>query len=189
MVLSEALNELRKTLRKGQQTMADWQGGELAVSAVPGAGKSTGMAVAAAIAIANFNLHRQKQLVIVTFTRSAVSNIRKKVSEHLKNLRLPQSAFTVSTLHSLAYTIASNHRDLSGFGAGETIIVSESQKQRLIRNATNLWVKENPKLYDLLLEGRSFDGEDTERLRRQTVLRTDVLPSLAREAIATAKFS
>lgn len=189
MVLSEALNELRKTLRKGQQTMADWQGGELAVSAVPGAGKSTGMAVAAAIAIANFNLHRQKQLVIVTFTRSAVSNIRKKVSEHLKNLRLPHSAFTVSTLHSLAYTIASNHRDLSGFGAGETIIVSESQKQRLIRNATNLWVKENPKLYDLLLEGRSFDGEDTERLRRQTVLRTDVLPSLAREAIATAKSS
>jgi DNA helicase-2/ATP-dependent DNA helicase PcrA len=189
MVAPEALNELRKTLRKGQQTMADWQGGELAVSAVPGAGKSTGMAVAAAIAIANFNLHRQKQLVIVTFTRSAVSNIRKKVSEHLKNLRLPQSAFTVSTLHSLAYTIASNHRELSGFGAGETIIVSESQKQRLIRNATNLWVKENPKLYDLLLEGRSFDGEDTERLRRQTVLRTDVLPSLAREAIATAKSS
>lgn len=189
MVLPEALNELRKTLRKGQQTMADWQGGELAVSAVPGAGKSTGMAVAAAIAIANFNLHRQKQLVIVTFTRSAVSNIRKKVSEHLKNLRLPQSAFTVSTLHSLAYTIASNHRELSGFGAGETIIVSESQKQRLIRNATNPWVKENPKLYDLLLEGRSFDGEDTERLRRQTVLRTDVLPSLAREAIATAKSS
>jgi DNA helicase-2/ATP-dependent DNA helicase PcrA len=189
MVSPEALNELRTTLRKGQQTMADWPGGELAVSAVPGAGKSTGMAVAAAIAIAKFQLHRQKQLVIVTFTRSAVSNIRKKVSEHLKNLRLPQSAFTVSTLHSLAYNIASTHRELSGFGVGETTIVSESQKQRLIRNATNIWMKENPKLYDLLLEGRGFDGEDTERLRRQTVLRTDVLPSLAREAIATAKSS
>ncbi|OYQ62416.1 DNA helicase UvrD [Pseudanabaena sp. SR411] len=189
MVTPEALNQLRTTLRKGQQTMADWQGGELAVSAVPGAGKSTGMAVAAAIAIANFNLHRQKQLVIVTFTRSAVSNIRKKVSEHLKNLRLPQSSFTVSTLHSLAYNIASTHRELSGFGAGETKIISESLKQKLIRNATNIWVKENPKLYDLLLEGKNFDGEDTERLRRQTVLRTDVLPSLAREAIATAKSS
>jgi DNA helicase-2/ATP-dependent DNA helicase PcrA len=187
--VSESLAKLRNTLRKGQQTMADWSGGELAVAAVPGAGKSTGMAVAAAIAIAKFQLHRQKQLVIVTFTRSAVSNIRKKVSEHLKNLRLPQSAFTVSTLHSLAYTIASNHRELSGFGMGETKIVSESQKQRLIRNATNFWVKENPKLYDLLLEGKNFDGEDTERLRRQTVLRTDVLPSLAKEAIATAKSS
>ena len=189
MVTPDALHELRKTLRKGQQTMADWQGGELAVSAVPGAGKSTGMAVAAAIAIANFNLHRQKQLVIVTFTRSAVSNIRKKVSEHLKHLRLPQSSFTVSTLHSLAYNIASTHRELSGFGSGETKIISESLKQKLIRNATNIWVKENPKLYDLLLEGKNFDGEDTERLRRQTVLRTDVLPSLAKEAIATAKSS
>jgi DNA helicase-2/ATP-dependent DNA helicase PcrA len=187
--VSASLDQLRNTLRKGQQTMADWSGGELAVAAVPGAGKSTGMAVAAAIAISKFQLHRQKQLVIVTFTRSAVSNIRKKVSEHLKNLRLPQSAFTVSTLHSLAYTIASNHRELSGFGMGETKIVSESQKQRLIRNATNFWVKENPKLYDLLLEGKNFDGEDTERLRRQTVLRTDVLPSLAKEAIATAKSS
>jgi len=97
---------------------------------------------------------------------------------------LPQSAFTVSTLHSLAYIIASTHRELSRFGAGETKIISESLKQKLIRNATNLWVKENPKLYDLLLEGRSFDGEDTERLRRQTVLRTDVLPNLAKEAIA-----
>ena len=189
MVTPEALNELRNTLRKGQQTMADWQGGELAVSAVPGAGKSTGLAVAAAIAIANFQLHRQKQLAIVTFTRSAVSNIRKKVSGHLKNLHLPQSAFTVSTLHSLAYTIASTHPELSGFGLGETTIISESQKQRLIRNAANFWVKEHPKLYDLLLEGRNFDGEDTERLRRQTALRTDVLPSLAKEAIATAKSS
>jgi len=187
--VSASLDKLRNTLRKGQQTMADWSGGELAVAAVPGAGKSTGMAVAAAIAISKFQLHRQKQLVIVTFTRSAVSNIRKKVSQHLKDLRLPQSAFTVSTLHSLAYTIASNHRELSGFGMGETKIVSESQKQRLIRNATNFWVKENPKLYDLLLEGKNFDGEDTERLRRQTVLRTDVLPSLAKEAIATAKSS
>jgi DNA helicase-2/ATP-dependent DNA helicase PcrA len=187
--VTASLDQLRNTLRKGQQTMADWHGGELAVAAVPGAGKSTGMAVAAAIAISKFQLHRQKQLVIVTFTRSAVSNIRKKVSEHLKNLRLPQRAFTVSTLHSLAYTLASNHRELSGFGMGETKIVSESQKQRLIRNATNLWVKENPKLYDLLLEGKNFDGEDTERLRRQTVLRTDVLPSLAKEAIATAKSS
>ncbi len=189
MITPEALDELRKSLRKGQQTMADWTGGELAVSAVPGAGKSTGMAVAAAIAIAKFELHRQKQLVIVTFTRSAVSNIRKKVSEHLKNLRLPQSSFTVSTLHSLAYNIASTHRELSGFGMGETKIISESLKQKLIRNATNIWAKENPKLYDLLLEGKNFDGEDTERLRRQTVLRTDVLPSLAKEAIATAKSS
>jgi DNA helicase-2/ATP-dependent DNA helicase PcrA len=187
MASTEIIDRLRQTLRQGQQAMADWEGGELAVAAVPGAGKSTGMAVAAAIAIAKFQLHRQKQLVIVTLTRSAVSNIRKKVLAHLKELRLPSSTFTVSTLHSLAYTIANNHRELSGIG--ETTIVSEAQKLRLIRNAANLWGKENSQLYALLLEGRGFDGEDTERLRRQTVLRTDILPTLGREAIATAKSS
>lgn len=187
MASTEIIDRLRQTLRQGQQAMADWEGGELAVAAVPGAGKSTGMAVAAAIAIAKFQLHRQQQLVIVTLTRSAVSNIRKKVLAHLKELRLPSSAFTVSTLHSLAYTIANNHRELSGIG--ETTIVSEAQKLRLIRSAASLWVKENPKIYALLLEGRGFDGEDTERLRRQTVLRTDILPSVGREAIANAKSS
>src|SRR5919199_538800 len=48
----QTLHRLRNGLRRGQQSMADWQGGQLAVSAVPGAGKSTGMAVAAAFAIA-----------------------------------------------------------------------------------------------------------------------------------------
>lgn len=47
----QTLQRLRNGLRRGQQSMTDWQEGQLAVSAVPGAGKSTGMAVAAAFAI------------------------------------------------------------------------------------------------------------------------------------------
>jgi DNA helicase II / ATP-dependent DNA helicase PcrA len=182
------LENLRATLRAGQQLMADWSGGELAVSAVPGAGKSTGMAVAGAIAIAKYKLHRNQQLVIVTFTRSAASNIRKRVRDRLQALRLPQSAFTVNTLHGLAFSIASSQPAISGLG-GAVQIISEPQKQRLIRQATTLWLKDNPQLYEQLVMGRGFDGEDTERMRRQTVLRTDVLPSLAKEAIAAAKSS
>jgi DNA helicase II / ATP-dependent DNA helicase PcrA len=182
------LENLRATLRAGQQLMADWSGGELAVSAVPGAGKSTGMAVATAIAIAKYKLHRNQQLVIVTFTRSAASNIRKRVRDILQTMRLPQSAFTVNTLHGLAFSIASSQPALSGLGSTVQII-SEPQKQRLIRQATTMWLKDNPQLYEQLVIGRGFDGEDTERMRRQTVLRTDVLPSLAKEAIAAAKSS
>ncbi|NJL43181.1 MAG: ATP-dependent helicase, partial [Pseudanabaena sp. SU_2_4] len=183
------LENLRATLRTGQQLMADWSGGELAVSAVPGAGKSTGMAVATAIAIAKYKLHRNQQVVIVTFTRSAASNIRKRVRDILQTMRLPQSAFTVNTLHGLAFSIASSQPALSGLGSSAVQIISEPQKQRLIRQATTQWLKENPQLYEQLVMGRGFDGEDTERMRRQTVLRTDVLPSLAKEAIAAAKSS
>jgi DNA helicase-2/ATP-dependent DNA helicase PcrA len=46
-----------------------------------------------------------------------------------------------------------------------------------------------PILYQQLIEGRQFDGEETERLRRQSVLRTEVLPSLADTVIREAKSS
>jgi Mrp family chromosome partitioning ATPase len=61
--LVEDLAALRDRLRAGQQALADWSGGPLAVSAVPGAGKSTGMAAAAAIAIARYGLNAKRQLV------------------------------------------------------------------------------------------------------------------------------
>ncbi len=183
------LEDLRNSLRSQQQVMADWQGGEMAVSAVPGAGKSTGMAVLAAIAIAKHHLNRQHQLIIVTFTRSAALNIRQKIVANLQKLHLPHSAFITNTLHGLAFSIASSHRELAGFSVDDTQIISESQKTRLIRQAVTDWIRANPKEYERLWQGRSFDGEDTERLRRQTVLRTDILPNLAKEVIATAKSS
>lgn len=41
-----AITRIRNSLRPGQQQMADWRSGPLAISAVPGAGKSTGIAAA-----------------------------------------------------------------------------------------------------------------------------------------------
>jgi DNA helicase-2/ATP-dependent DNA helicase PcrA len=41
------------------------------------------------------------------------------------------------------------------------------------------WLIADPIRYQKLLEGVEFDGEETERLRRQSVLRTEILPSLA----------
>ncbi|NKB17994.1 MAG: ATP-dependent helicase, partial [Pseudanabaena sp. CRU_2_10] len=76
------------------------------------------------------------------------------------------------------------------WGVAPCKLISEPREDNsLIRQATTQWLKENPQLYEQLVMGRGFDGEDTERMRRQTVLRTDVLPSLAKEAIAAAKSS
>jgi DNA helicase-2/ATP-dependent DNA helicase PcrA len=46
-----------------------------------------------------------------------------------------------------------------------------------------------PQTYQRLIEGQSFDGEETERLRRQSVLRTEILPNLATTTIHEAKSS
>ncbi|NEP23974.1 UvrD-helicase domain-containing protein [Moorena sp. SIO3I6] len=186
---AQELQRLRNSLRRGQQPMADWQGGTLAVSAVPGAGKSTGMAKAAAIAIANYQLHSRYQLLVVTFTRSAAASIRAKIRDDLKTLKVPQNSFVVYTLHGLALYIANRHPELSGLNLDSSTLVTPNQSHRLIRACVEQWIANYPRRYLTLLEGRSFDGEETERLRRQSVLRTEVLPNLAYTVIHEAKSS
>ena len=185
----QACQKIRDSLREAQKDMANWQGGPLAVSAVPGAGKSTGMAAAAAIAIATNRLHSHRQLVVVTFTRSAAANIKMKIRDRLRELSLPQGGFVVNTLHGLALNIARRHPDLSGLNLENSTLVNTTQSHRLIRTCVELWIAENPRRYQILLEGQQFDGEETERMRRQSVLRTEILPQLANTVIHEAKSS
>nr|NMG11360.1 DNA helicase UvrD [Brasilonema sp. UFV-L1] len=187
---------IRNTLRQGQLHMADWKSGSLAVSAVPGAGKSTGMAAAAAMAIAlqyeeSAQLRRKtrRQLIVVTFTRSAAANIKVKIREYLKQLSLPQTGFVVNTLHGLALNIASRYPDLSGLELENATLITPNQSHRFIRTAVEQWIVNHNALYFRLLNGIQFDGEETERLRRQSVLRTEVLPELATTVIHEAKSS
>lgn len=185
----QACQKIRDSLRDAQKDMANWQGGPLAVSAVPGAGKSTGMAAASAIAIARHQLHSRRQLVVVTFTRSAAANIKLKIRDRLKELSLPQGGFVVNTLHGLALNIARRHPDLSGLNLENSTLVNTTQSHRLIRACVESWIAENPRRYQILLEGQQFDGEETERMRRQSVLRTEILPQLATTVIHEAKSS
>ncbi|MCL6752302.1 ATP-dependent helicase [Nostoc sp. CCCryo 231-06] len=190
--LREKILAIRNSLRPGQQQMADWQSGPLAISAVPGAGKSTGMAAAAAIAIARQyeRSSSRRQLVVVTFTRSAAANIKAKIRKFLRDdLSLPQTGFFVYTLHGLALNIASRHSDLSGLQLQNVTLITPTQSHRFIRTSVEQWIANNPGIYLRLLEGHQFDGEETERLRRQSVLRTEVLPELANTVIHEAKSS
>ncbi|WP_404786297.1 ATP-dependent helicase [Altericista sp. CCNU0014] len=188
IALTQQLEQLRQSLRPGQREMAEWKGGPLAVSAVPGAGKSHGMAAAAAIAIARFNLGRAQQLVLVTFTRSAAANLKQKVRLFLKELDLPQTGFTVQTLHSLALNIASRYPQQSGLDLANATLISPYQSHRLVRQCVEQWIQAQPHLFRLLLEVGS-SGEEGERLRRQSALRSDILPALAHTAIHEAKSS
>jgi DNA helicase-2/ATP-dependent DNA helicase PcrA len=191
-LLASAEARIRNSLRPGQQQMADWQGGPLAVSAVPGAGKSTGMAAAAAIAIARQYARgrRNRQLVVVTFTRSAAANIKAKIRQYLREyFSLPPSGFVVHTLHGLALNIASRYPDLSGLQLDAVTLITPNQGHRLIRTCVEQWIAKHPGQYSRLIEGMQFDGEETERLRRQSVLRTEILPELATTVINEAKSS
>lgn len=173
----------------GQRSLADWQFGQLAVSAVPGAGKSHSMAIAAAITIARERLHQRRQLIIVTLTRSAAANIKDKIKSCLQELALPPIGYSVTTIHSLALSIATRHPELSKLDLTDRTLVMPSTNHKLIEDTVQKWLSQNPDSYRCLLEGASFDGEETERLRRQSVIRTEILPSLAFNAVREAKSS
>ncbi|MEM6437708.1 MAG: ATP-dependent helicase, partial [Cyanobacteria bacterium P01_D01_bin.115] len=133
------------------------------------------------------NAHRQ--LVLVTFTRSAAANLKAKVQRYLRDLQFPLNSFVVYTLHGLALTIATRNPDLSGLSLDTLTLLTPTQNNRLVRTCVERWIVENPELYQRLLEGRQFDGEETERLRRQSTLRTEILPQLATTVIHEAKSS
>jgi DNA helicase II / ATP-dependent DNA helicase PcrA len=189
LMRQQAAEEIRQGLRPGQREMADWQGGPLAVSAVPGSGKSTGMAAAVALAIDRFGLHPRRQLVVVTFTRSAAANLKTKIRENLKKLLLPLGGFSTYTLHGLALHIATRHRDRSQLNLEELTILAPDRNHRIVRAAVEQWISTHPRLFQTLLQGQEFDGEETERLRRQSVLRTEVLPNLAQTVVREGKSS
>lgn len=187
--LAEKLDRLKNSLRPGQKNLAEWEGGQMAVSAVPGAGKSHSLAIAATIAIAKHQLHTKKQLVVVTYTRSAAAAIKKKISDRLKDLGLSGGSFVVYTLHGLALHIASRYPNLSQLNLETSTLINPNSGHKIIRSCVEKWIANTPRRYQRLLEGKGFDGEDTERLRRQSVLRTELLPSLAHTVIREAKSS
>ncbi|YAI82386.1 MAG: ATP-dependent helicase [cyanobacterium endosymbiont of Rhopalodia sterrenbergii] len=187
--IPEKLQQLRNSLRTGQKQLADWERGEMAISAVPGAGKSYSLAVAATIMIGRYKLHSKKQLIIVTYTRSAAASIKAKIKKCLKKLRLSQTGFTVQTLHGLALNIASRNPQLSQLNLDTATIVIPTPSHRIIRTSVEEWISANHHQYQVLLQGFQFDGEETEKLRRQSVLRTEVLPKLAHIIIREAKSS
>ena len=92
-------------------------------------------------------------------------------------------------MHGLALNIATRHPELSGLELDYVTLITPNQSHRFIRTAVEKWIANNPRLYALLMEGMQFDGEETERLRRQSVLRTEVLPELATAVIHEAKSS
>jgi len=185
----EKIEQLINTLRPGQQRLGTWQEGRMAVAAVPGAGKSHSLAVAAALTIARHQLNSSKQLIIVTYTRSAAASIKSKIRHHLKQMSLAGNSFVVYTLHGLALNIATRHPELSQINLEQVTVIVPNTAHQIIRDTTEKWISQNQAKYKVLLEGKELDAEESEILRRSSVLRTEVLPNLALTVIREAKSS
>jgi len=133
-------------LRPHQREVLAYQGGRMAVSAVPGSGKTLTLALLAARLIVEGRVNEDAEVLVVTVQNSAVDNISARIRRILVEQRLPAVGYHVCTLHKLAADILRGRRDLAGvddqFG-----IVDEAETERMIHLAADSWISENRALW------------------------------------------
>jgi DNA helicase-2/ATP-dependent DNA helicase PcrA len=131
--------------RPGQKEVLEYRGGQLAVPAVPGAGKTTVLAHLAAELIAS-ELENDQKILIVTYMNSAVANFRKRIGDFLAERGLPRSrGYSVKTLHSLALGIIKEKPEARLINQ-DFELIEAGRRYRWIKDLCRKWAGENSKL-------------------------------------------
>ncbi|MGH2537985.1 MAG: UvrD-helicase domain-containing protein, partial [Candidatus Promineifilaceae bacterium] len=164
-------------LRPAQEKILDYRQGKMAISAVPGSGKTTTLALLAAELIARGQLDPTlgRSILIVTYLNTSVENFRANIGRRLAALELPPEGFEVRTLHSLALEIV---RAAFGGGPEGPAVADEGQANHLLARAVDSWTESNPALWAAFLSG----GGPQHRVRWR-----DTTEGIARQFIREAK--
>ncbi len=156
-------------LRPAQQEILAYRGGKMAVSAVPGSGKTFTLSMLAAQLIADglIDPATQQQVLIVTYLNASVDAFRARVRRHLVELGLPDAGYDVRTLHSLSLEIIRFAGDTSG---EELIVLDDVQRNQNLAAAVDGWIGDNAELWEafLLDAGRSPSPQIRARWRDTT---------------------
>jgi DNA helicase-2/ATP-dependent DNA helicase PcrA len=144
--------------RPAQQAVLEYQAGRMAVSAVPGSGKTFTLSMLAAELIrqGHIDLGAGQQVLVVTYLNSSVETFKARIRQRLKDFDLPLAGYEVRTLHSLALEIV--RLTLGGSSVLEEgpKVIDETQALGLLGRATDAWIDANPQLWrDLLVDARS----------------------------------
>jgi len=153
----------------------------MAVSAVPGSGKTFTLSMLAAqlIAEGRVNADGGQQVLIVTFLNSSVETFRARIRRRLLDLNLPDTGFDVRTLHSLALEIV---RSAGEFVSEDILVLDDSQRRQYLEAAVDGWINDNNHLWEAFLpdDGRSYSPQLIARWR-------DITANTAESFIRTAK--
>lgn len=150
--------DLDYRLRPAQEEILQYEGGRMAVSAVPGSGKTFTLSLLAAQLIADGRVDAAsgQEVLIVTYLNSSVDAFRASVRRHLLQMELPLMGFDVRTLHSLGLEIV---RTAAGGlpGDDDLIVLDETQAANFLTQATAGWIETHPTLWRAFLpEGDSL---------------------------------
>lgn len=150
----------------------------MAVSAVPGSGKTFTLSLLAARLIAGgrIDVAAGQQILVVTYLNASVETFKARIRQRLQEMDLPLTGFDVRTLHSLGLEIA---RAAGGALGDEFVVLDEVQADYYLNRAVNTWIELNATLWR-----RFLPDDDTLQMRTRW---RSVTERTARTFIRTAK--
>lgn len=134
--------------RPAQAEILAYRGGHMGVSAVPGSGKTFTLSLLAARLVERLleeNRLDEREVLVVTFTNSAVANFRARIGQFLREERgmLPGIGYRVRTLHGLAHDIVRERPGLVGL-AEDFDIIDERTAGEIKRDAVFSYLRNHP---------------------------------------------
>lgn len=165
-------------LRPAQVDVLNYEGGRMAVSAVPGSGKTFTLSRLAAklIATGKIDVDAGQQVLVVTYLNASVETFKARIRQQLQAMTLPYLGYDVRTLHSLGLEIA---RIAGGELGDEFLVLDEVQADYYLNRAVNTWIDNNAATWHSFLP-------DDDTLQMRTRWRT-VTERTAKTFIRSAK--
>ena len=151
----------------------------MAISAVPGSGKTFTLSLLSAQLIADgrVNADTGQQVLIVTYLNASVDTFRARIRQRLNEMGLAAAGFDVRTLHSLALEIVR----LANGGLGEDsapAVLDETQSNNFLARAADSWIETHPDVW------YAFLPDDSPQMRARW---RDITQRTAKTFIRAAK--
>jgi len=124
----------------------------MAVSAVPGSGKTATIAALAARLLADRGapgspLTPDGQVLVVTYQNAAAQTLRARIRQELRRRDVAGSGFDVRTLHSLSFGIIRAHPGEAGAGV-DFHVLDDRAGADLLERAVQTWNRDNQHIWE-----------------------------------------
>lgn len=126
------------TLRPAQEAILAYDGGPMAISAVPGAGKTFILEQLAARLIARDGV-RPSEVLILTYMRSAALNIKRRVAKTLAARGRTAYGLQALTIHAFALSITRRARG-EDLDEQPLVVLSDAEARRILMVGLEDWL-------------------------------------------------
>jgi DNA helicase-2/ATP-dependent DNA helicase PcrA len=171
-------------LRPAQQKILAYRSGKMAVSAVPGSGKTWTLSLLASEIVASGQFAEDQEVLIVTLVNSAVDNFYQRVSSNVQAKGLfPYMGYRVRTLHGLSHDIVRERPDLANL-EDKFQILDEREANNICQEAAKMWLHNHAFDLDDYLDPELDEGR-REWVHREPLL--DLVSGITLSVIRYAK--